>query len=59
MIQLEEKQFNVLLNFFYSQFFCEGLENAINLLRICLAVLIYRGEENGAKNKKCSQSIDH
>ena len=30
MIQLEEKQFNVLLNFFYSQFFCEGLENAIN-----------------------------
>lgn len=30
MIQLEEKQFNVLLNFFYSQFLCEGLENAIN-----------------------------
>ena len=30
MIHIEEKQFNVLLNFFYSQFFCEGLENAIN-----------------------------
>ena len=30
MIHLKDKQFNVLLNFFYSQFFCEGLENAIN-----------------------------
>ena len=30
MIYLKDKQFNVLLNFFYSQFFCEGLENAIN-----------------------------
>ena len=29
MIYLKDKQFNVLLNFFYSQFFCEGLENAI------------------------------
>jgi len=29
MIQLEEKQFYVLLNFFYSTFFCEGLEKAI------------------------------
>lgn len=30
MIHLRDKEFNVLLNFFYSQFFCEGLENAIN-----------------------------
>ena len=29
MIQLEMKQFNVLLNFFFSDFFCEGLEKAI------------------------------
>ena len=29
MIQLETKQFNVLLNFFFSDFFCEGLEKAI------------------------------
>ena len=42
MIHLEEKEFNVLLNFFYSQFFCEGLENAIKdeeILRTCLEVL--------------------
>jgi len=28
VIQLEEKQFYVLLGFFYSAFFCEGLEKA-------------------------------
>lgn len=31
MIQLEEKQFYVLLNFFYSAFLCEGLEKAIEI----------------------------
>ena len=29
MIQLNEKTFYVLLQFFYSSFFCEGLENAV------------------------------
>ena len=44
MIQLEEKQFNVLLNFFYSQFFCEGLENAIKDEEISV-VTTFRGME--------------
>ena len=44
MIQLKEKQFNVLLNFFYSQFFCEGLENAIKDEEISV-VTTFRGME--------------
>ena len=44
MIQLEDKQFNVLLNFFYSQFFCEGLENAIKDEEISV-VTTFRGME--------------
>ena len=44
MIQLEEKQFNVLLNFFYSQFFCEGLENAIKDEEVSV-VTTFRGME--------------
>ena len=44
MIYLEDKQFNVLLNFFYSQFFCEGLENAIKDEEISV-VTTFRGME--------------
>ena len=44
MIQLEDKQFNVLLNFFYSQFFCEGLENAIKDEEVSV-VTTFRGME--------------
>ena len=44
MIQLEEKQFNVLLNFFFSQFFCEGLENAMKDDEVSV-VTIFRGME--------------
>lgn len=44
MIQLEDKQFNVLLNFFYSQFFCEGLENAIKDEEISVVTTV-RGME--------------
>lgn len=44
MIQLEDKQFNVLLNFFYSQFFCEGLENAIKDKEVSV-VTTFRGME--------------
>ena len=44
MIHIEEKQFNVLLNFFYSQFFCEGLENAIKDEEISV-VTTFRGIE--------------
>ena len=44
MIQLEEKQFNVLLNFFFSQFFCDGLENAIKDKEISV-VTTFRGME--------------
>lgn len=44
MIHLEEKQFNVLLNFFYSQFFCEGLENAIKDEEVSV-VTTFRGME--------------
>ena len=44
MIHLKDKQFNVLLNFFYSQFFCEGLENAIKDEEISV-VTTFRGIE--------------
>lgn len=44
MIQLEEKQFNVLLNFFFTQFFCDGLENAIKDKEISV-VTTFRGME--------------
>lgn len=44
MIQLEDKQFNVLLNFFYSQFFCEGLENTIKDEEVSV-VTTFRGME--------------
>ena len=44
MIQLEDKQFNVLLNFFYSQFFCEGLENAMKDEEVSI-VTIFKGME--------------
>lgn len=44
MIQLEEKQFNVLLNFFYSQFFCEGLENTMKDKEVSV-VTTFKGME--------------
>lgn len=44
MIELKEKQFNVLLNFFFSQFFCDGLENVIKDKEISV-VTIFRGME--------------
>ncbi|MBQ2902711.1 MAG: hypothetical protein IJE49_12830 [Agathobacter sp.] len=44
MIQLEEKQFYVLLNFFYSQFFCEGLEKAMEDEEVSV-VTTFRGME--------------
>ena len=44
MIQLEDKQFNVLLNFFYSQFFCEGLENAMKDEEVSI-VTTFKGME--------------
>lgn len=44
MIQLKEKQFKVLLNFFYSQFFCEGLESAIKDEEVSV-VTTFRGME--------------
>lgn len=44
MIQLEEKQFNVLLNFFFTQFFCDGLENVIRDKEISV-VTTFRGME--------------
>ena len=42
MIQLEEKQFYVLLNFFYSQFFCDGLEKAFEDEEVSV-VTIFKG----------------
>lgn len=44
MIQLDRKQFNVLLNFFFSDFFCEGLEKAIEDEEVSV-VTIFRGME--------------
>lgn len=42
MIQLEEKQFYVLLNFYFSQFFCDSLEKAIDDDEVSV-VTIFRG----------------
>ncbi len=44
MVQLEEKQFYTLLKFFFSDFFCEGLEKAVEDEEVSV-VTLFRGME--------------
>ncbi len=46
MIQLKEEKFNTLLQFFFSDFFCEGLEKAVADEREEVSVVtLFRGME--------------
>ena len=44
MIQLEEEKFYTLLQFFFSDFFCEGLEKAVEDEEVSV-VTLFRGME--------------